>query len=195
MKTKLLLIALLFTGYNLYAQLKLNVVFNDGTEKMDYYKIKGRKELRALSDNKKYTIDQIKEVTYYSEKDPTQYDTYNVVDIKTYVKSKKSKKEFARKAYEGENIELYYIHYNWSTMHANSMMSFNAYDEAFVRRKGEEFVYNIGYIYGAGYKGIKKRIKEYFTDCPELVEKVKENKIKKNNTMEIVKFYDENCGK
>ena len=191
MKIKFLLITLLFIGYNSYSQLKLNVIFNDGTEKMDYYKAKGE-ELFALSNNKRYHIDELKELTYYTEKDTTHY---YVVETKTYVKSKKSKKNIARKAYDGKNIELYYIHYNWTTMHTNSIMSFNSYDEAFVRRKGEEFVYNIGYIYGAGYKGIKKRVKEYFTDCTVLVEKVKKNKIKKKNTLEIVKYYDENCGK
>lgn len=152
MKTKLLLIVLLFISFNSYSQLKLNVIFNDGTEKMDYYKTKGD-ELLCLSNNKRYHIDEIKEFTYYTEKDTTHY---YVVDTKTYVNSKKSKKDIARKVYDGENIELYYIHYSWTTMHTNSTMSFNSYDEAFVKRKGEKFVYNIGYIYGAGYKGIKK---------------------------------------
>lgn len=191
MKTKFSLITLLLFSYNSYSQLKLNVIFNDGTEKMDYYETEGD-ELLALSNNKRFHIDEIKELTYYTEKDTTHY---YVVETKTYVESKKSKKDIARKAYDGENIELYYIYYNWTKIHTNSTMSFNSYDEAFVRRKGEEFVYNIGYIYGAGYKGIKKRVKEYFTDCPKLVEKVKQNKIKKNNSLEIVKYYDENCGK
>tara|TARA_B110000037_G_C16800418_1_gene375289 strand:- start:27 stop:560 length:534 start_codon:yes stop_codon:yes gene_type:complete len=172
-----------------YSQYQLKIKFNNGAEKIDNYKAKGW-NLTSLTTGKKYHLNEMKEVTYYSENDSIHY---YVIDTKTYLKSKKSRKNLARKKFEGKNIELYYVYFNWTQNHTNGVMSNNSYDEAFVKKKNEKFAYNIGYIYGAGYKGIKKRVRKYFSDCPDLINKVNKNKIKKKNTLGIVEYYNKNC--
>ena len=51
----------------------------------------------------------------------------------------------------------------------------------------------MGYIYGAGQRGIKKRVRDYFTDCPTLINKVDTNEIPKKEIEEIVLFYELKC--
>lgn len=54
---------------------------------------------------------------------------------------------------------------------------------AFVKRTNEDVALNMGYIFGAGQRGIKKRVREYFTDCNDLITKVNKIKIKKKLTL------------
>ena len=56
--------------------------------------------------------------------------------------------------------------------------------EVFIKRKNKKHTYNIGCIDGTGCIKIKKRLKDFFNDCPNLVQMIKKNKI--NNTH---KFY------
>ena len=54
----------------------------------------------------------------------------------------------------------------------------------FAQRKGE--------TYGTELKNNKKKLlKEYFKDCPELVEKIGTKGFK--DTIDIVKYYDAKC--
>ncbi|MNQ63896.1 hypothetical protein D3C85_782940 [compost metagenome] len=41
--------------------------------------------------------------------------------------------------------------------------------------------------------GFKKVVQSYFTDCPELQEKVEKGEFKKDDYEDIVKFYNQNC--
>lgn len=190
-KTLILSILLTFICYTKsFSQYKLKIIFKDGTEKTDTYKAKGWK-LTSLTTDEKFHLNDMKEITYY--KDDKSF-KYYVIDTKTYVKSKRSKIRLARKAYEGKNIELYYVYFRWTDGHGTGSFSVNAYDEAFVKKKDEPYAYNMGYIYGLMYEGIKKRVRVYFKDCPELIQKVNKNKIKKKNTLEMVTFYDQHCG-
>ncbi len=190
MKKLSLIIFLITISHNVFSQMKMRILFKDGSEKIDDYKYKGN-ELLSVSDKKKYHIDDIRELYYYTKEDTLHY---YVIDTKKYITSKNSNKRFAQKKFNGKNIELYYVHFNWTTLHPNSTVSFNNYyDEAFVKRKDEEYAYNMGYIYGAAQKGIKKRVEAYFTDCPELIDRVKRNEIERKDTMEIVRYYDEYC--
>ena len=67
------------------------------------------------------------------------------------------------------------------------------YKETYIKKSKDSIAYNMGYIYGAGERGIKKRVRDYFYDCPKLVELVDNDNIDKHNTFQIVKYYEENC--
>jgi hypothetical protein len=41
--------------------------------------------------------------------------------------------------------------------------------------------------------GFKKVVQSYFTDCPQLQEKVEKGEFKKDDYKDIVKFYNQNC--
>lgn len=44
-------------------------------------------------------------------------------------------------------------------------------------------------------KNFKKAASEYFKDCPELVKKIQNNVFKKNDIVDVVKFYNKKCSK
>ncbi len=173
----------------IYSQDKIKILFKDGTHFVDSYKAKGN-ELKSVTTKERFHIDTMKELTYYHKNDSTHY---YVINTKTHKNSKNSYKQLARKVYSGGNINLYYIYENWTSIGPHSTFSYNSYDYAYAQKITDEYAYNIGYIYGAAQKSIKKRIGMYFSDCPDLVSKVKNNKIKKKNSLEIVEYYDKKC--
>lgn len=61
----------------------------------------------------------------------------------------------------------------------------------YVKRASEDFVteYNVNVLFG---KKFKKVSKNYFDDCPQLLELLKSKKIK--TTVKTVQYYNENCG-
>lgn len=174
-----------------WAQDHLKLKFTDGSTMNGMFKNK-RGVLKDVKDKKTYTLDELQEITQYNGSDSIKY---YVIDTKTYVDSKKSVRHMARLVYNGQKIKLYYVFFNWTSIHTNGVMSNKSYDEAFVQRTDEDYAYNMGWIYGAGYKGIKKRVEAYFTDCPKLVQVVNDNEIDKNNTLGIAEFYETRCFK
>lgn len=62
-----------------------------------------------------------------------------------------------------------------------------------MKKNEDTIAYNLGYIYGVQARGILKRVEDYFTDCPQLIDLVKNNKIKKTETIKMVEFYEKNC--
>lgn len=96
--------------------------------------------------------------------------------------------------FKGSKIDLYYVPvYIYQGGTTGLFTTLRGGYESFVRRKNDKVSYNMGYIYGAGQRGIKKRVKDYFTDCPLLIEKVMNDEIPKKETNKIVLFYELNC--
>jgi hypothetical protein len=64
---------------------------------------------------------------------------------------------------------------------------------------GKDYFYyyqkGTGEIYSPNNMMFKKEMSKYFSDCKELADKIKSKEFKKNNAIEIVKYYNTNCGK
>ncbi len=193
-KTKILSVVFLFLSSLAFGQTKMKLYFNNGDIKEGAYEIK----LSSIiySKPKKNKGKKIKKERYYVRRDIRKFDIYKCgdtihyrhIDTKKYATSKEIKKKLAQLIYSGNKLEIYYV--GEGLYQAGT---FGSYYEKYVKKKGEKIAYNMGYIYGAGQRGIKKRVRDYFTDCPDLINIVNENKIKKNDLLEIVKFYEGNC--
>jgi hypothetical protein len=193
------IIILLFPFFLCFSQEKSKVIFNDGSEKIGEFVI--RKPTFANSSSRlliisketktKYSLNEISKVIIYSENDSLQYE---VIDVKTNFNDKKTEKKLGLLAFRGNKINLYYVE---ETIHSGGAIGMGmVYDsgEAYAKKTSENTAYNIGYIYGAGARGIKKRVRDYFTDCKQLIEKVENDIISKDKTIDIIMFYENNCG-
>jgi hypothetical protein len=173
----------------------MKITLNNGKVKTGIYQIKNShlgfpSKTRIVSKKEKYKIDNIKTVVIYSESDSI---FMKVIPTKKYLNSK-VKKKLAQIEFIGKKIELYYVPeiiYSGGTV--GFFITTNGYFEKYVRRKNNDIAYNMGYIYGAGERGIKKRVRDYFKDCPKLIEKINNNEIPKKETIKIAQFYENNC--
>lgn len=195
----LVLVGLVFT-FHLNSQSKMKITLNDGSVKYGEYWVKvmslgfaTKPKIISMNSKEKYRLDEINNVVMYEENDSI---FFKVIDVKKYLNSKKSEKKLGRVDYLGPKMELYNVSevlYQGGAIGLGTDVS--SYGEKYVKRLGDSIAYNMGFIYGVGQRGIKKRLRDYFTDCPELIQKVDSDVIAKHETREIVLFYEENCGK
>lgn len=210
--TKHLLFSVLFFCFCLAnAQQKMTVTFKDGTQKTGMYKIRtgtfsnssSSTMLVSKSPNEKINLDGFASVLVYAEDKELQY---VVIDVKTNFNDKKTEKKLGLLAYAGPKISMYYVAETIGTGRSFGGpggvsvggpvgVSFNSdSDNTYLQKANEKIAYNMGYIYGAGPRGIKKRVRDFFADCPSLVQMVDNDEIDKKETLEMVKFYESNCG-
>ena len=189
------IILLFILSQSILSQKKMKITLNNGEIKTGIYEIKNTRlnfhsKTRIVSKKEKYKIDNIKNVVIYSENDSI---FMKVIATKKYLNSK-TKNKLAQIAFIGKKIELYYVS---EIMYSGGAISLfittSGYFEKYVKRKNEEMAYNMGYIYGAGQRGIKKRVRDYFKECPKLIEKIDNNEIPKKETIKIAQFYENNC--
>lgn len=188
-KIMILLFTVLIMNNSYSQKIDALIKFKDGKELRGIFKSSGN-QLKSLKNKKKYDIDSMKEIIYFNAKDTIKY---NIVDTKIYTTSKRSKRRLLRKVYEGKKLILYTITNEYQYGGIVGMTSYGTFEGAYIQRKNEDFAFDMGYLYGVQFKGIKKRVKKFFQDCPELVRKVKKNEINKNETMKMVLFYEEKC--
>jgi hypothetical protein len=172
--------------------------FKDGSTKTGMYKIRKKTFTNDSSNmvilnndtDEKYTLDDITVAIVF--KNSLEY-YYEVINVKKNFNDKKTEKKLGLLAYKSPKINMYYIAeaiYSGGTVGMGMMYGTN---EKYVQKSKDSIAYNLGYIYGAGERGIKKRVRDYFTDCPNLVELVDNNKIEKYDTLQIIKYYEDNC--
>ncbi|TVZ55151.1 hypothetical protein OD91_0395 [Lutibacter sp. Hel_I_33_5] len=201
MKKQILLLVILFSLNGTFGQDKMKVKFSNGEVMIGEFEIKRfyqqNTHLIYKKNKMKYDLDFINNVIVINGKDSTKF---HVISTKKYKKSKKIIKRLGVKKLTGENIELFYVP---TTIHSfgfgfgfGGMMNTVASEssEAFLKRTNDKIAYNMGYLFGVGQRGIKKRVREYFTDCPKLIALVNKNKIRKKNTFAIADYYEKNCG-
>jgi hypothetical protein len=136
--------------------------------------------IKDLKTKEKYKPEEISSFT------TTEYGVttvYYYIEVKETIDDKKTTRRLGTLIYENEKVKLFSV--------SNAMVA----DEIYILRKTDAVAFNIGYIYGADARPFKRRISEYFTDCPELVTKVKNNEFHNSDGIKIAQFYDENCGK
>ncbi len=183
-----------------FSQTKMKITLNNGIIKSGYYNLKtmtlgypSKPKIISTKTKEKYNIDDIESIIMYTETDSAYFE---VIQTKKYTSTKKAELKLGQVLYQGNYIEVYAVSeivYQGGAI--GVMTTANPYNEKYVKRKNDEIAYNMGYIYGAGQRGIKKRVRDYFTDCPILIEKVDNNEIDKEETLEIALFYENNCGK
>jgi len=191
------LILLLILNQNILSQNKMKITLNNGEIKTGVYEIKNtwmsfpsKTRIVSKKGNEKYKIDKIKNVIIYTENDSI---FMKVISTRKYLNSK-IKKELAQVRFIGENIKLYYVSETITSGGAIGLfITSSGYFEKYVMKKNDDIAYNMGYIYGAGQRGIKKRVRDYFKDCPKLVEKINNNEIPKKETFKIALYYENHC--
>lgn len=178
----------------------MKITLNNGEIKSGIYNIKNmilnfpsKTKIISIKGREKYKLDEIKNIMMYTETDSIYFE---VILTKKYFDSKKLIKKLGQVGLIGNKINLYYVSevlYQGGAVEIYTTV--DSYNEKYLKKGNDSVAYNMGYIYGAGQRGIKKRVRDYFTDCPILIEKINNNEIPKNETMKIALFYEENCGK
>lgn len=190
MKKIIILLSLFLSVHSTYSQKKMKIVFADGTEKTGDYRIKLPMFSRipivvSHETNEKYKLDQMQNVTLY---DGTAELYYEIIDAKDNMDDAKTEKVLGLLIYNGPKAKLFGVE------EAVNSATVAPYQEIYIRKKDDKIAYNIGYIYGVDARSAKKRLRDYFADCPSLVEQINNNEINKEKSIEITKYYETNCG-
>jgi hypothetical protein len=176
----------------------MKITLNDGSVQSGIYEVKNtilgykiKPRIISATTKERYRLEEIQSIMMYTDTDSIPYE---VIPVKKYMDSGRTEIKLAQVGYKGDQIELFYvseiIYQGGPTGH---FITTGAYCENYVKKTGDSLAYNMGYIYGAGQRGIKKRVREFFIDCPRLIEKVDKNEIPKKETLQITLFYENNC--
>ena len=189
MKKIILLIFLLSSLFS-SAQVRVSLKLKNNLEIKDSIKQIGE-ILISLKTDKKYKLNDVSEIKIYEKKRSKHY---YILDVKSHKRSKQVQKGLGTKVFSNRNIELYFISFGFNIKNINYQRKFyDSNTEVFIKRKNSKYTYNIGCIDGVGCKNIKKRIYDFFSDCPSLIEKVKKNQINERNIKKIIDYYIESC--
>jgi len=189
MKKIILLIFLLSSLFS-SAQVRVSLKLKNNLEIKDSIKQIGE-ILISLKTDKKYKLNDVSEIKIYEKKKSKHY---YILDVKSHKRSKQVQKGIGTKVFSNRNIELYFISFGFNIKNINYQRKFyDSNTEVFIKRKNSKYTYNIGCIDGVGCKNIKKRIYDFFSDCPSLIEKVKKNQINERNIEKIIDYYIESC--
>jgi len=189
MKKIILLIFLLSSLFS-SAQVRVSLKLKNNHEIKDSIKQIGE-ILISLKTDKKYKLNDVSEIKIYEKKKSKHY---YILDVKSHKRSKQVQKGLGTKVFSNRNIELYFISFGFNIKNINYQRKFyDSNTEVFIKRKNSKYTYNIGCIDGVGCKNIKKRIYDFFSDCPSLIEKVKKNQINERNIKKIIDYYIESC--
>lgn len=189
---KITILMLLFVSVLSYSQLKVSIKFKDNTEINDSIKQVGEK-LISLKTGKTYTLNTINDIKIF-EGNTVKH--YFILDVKLYKNSKQVQKGIGLIIYSNGEITLYRILFGLKLKNKfNFPKTYNNRYEVFIKRKNKKYTYNIGCIDGTGCIKIKKRLKDFFNDCPNLVQMIKKNKINKREIIKIVDYYNDLCTK
>ena len=189
MKKIILLIFLLSSLFS-SAQVRVSLKLKNNLEIKDSIKQIGE-ILISLKTDKKYKLNDVSEIKIYEKKKSKHY---YILDVKSHKRSKQVQKGLGTKVFSNRNIELFFISFGFNIKNINYQRKFyDSNTEVFIKRKNSKYTYNIGCIDGVGCKNIKKRIYDFFSDCPSLIEKVKKNQINERNIEKIIDYYIESC--
>lgn len=198
MKKLFTTLAALYISISAFGQSRMKITLTDGTVKSGVYKIKDQtlgyaQKTKVISKKtkEKYKLNDIESLMIYTETDSIPYE---VIRVKKYLNSKNQELKLGQVCFKGNRIEVFYVsEYVYQGGAVTPITTMSSYHETYFKKKNSAIAYNMGYLYGAGQRGIKKRVRDYFTDCPELIQKVENNEIHKKETLQIALFYEKNC--
>lgn len=199
MKKLISTLIFLLLAYPSFGQKEMKITFNNGEVKSGTYKIKDETlgwatQTRIISKKtkEKYDLEDISSLILYTENDSINYE---VIRVKKYLNSKTHELKLGQVCFKGKKIEVFTVsEYIYQGGSLPNTVNVSSYHETYFKRTDETTAYNMGFIYGAGQRGIKKRVRDYFTDCRELIQKVDTNEIHKKESMQIALYYEKNCG-
>lgn len=174
------------------------LVFKDGTVLKGLAKVSGRHHIRYRKSKeakaKRIHFSKLKKADIAFEE-----------GIATFVylpKKGKNNPKIYKQLVEG-NVSLYFwntggsnVGYNAAapgTFGGNRVVGSSFYIENyFIKRSQDDglILFTGSTMYVRGYK---KAVKKFFKDCPRLIEKVKNKEFKREQIVEIVQFYNNNC--
>jgi hypothetical protein len=200
MKSYLLILTFTLITCKVFSQVKMDITLNNGAIESGMFKIKDntlgwatKTKIIAQDTKKKYNLKDINSIVMYSDNDIMLYE---VIKVKKYMDSKRVELKLGQVGFKGASIELFYVsEYMYQGGAIGITTTVESYHLTYLKKKNDPIAYNMGYIYGAGQRGIKKRVRDFFNDCPTLIKKVEKNEIEKKETMKIAMFYENNCGK
>lgn len=177
---------------------KATLFFTNGTSIKGYAKIKGSDEIKFKitknSDKKIYDYTTVSKITIRNNDDDVTY---------FYKTIKNKKKPILLEVLEIGEITLYRdLTQGYSAgmpIAGSAGMTFGGgsytISSYYVERKNDNIIYHLGDKGNLFSKNFKKAAIEYFKDCTSLVKKIENKELKKKDVIEIVEFYNENCGK
>ena len=190
MKSILFLIFFLFNFLS-YSQVRVVIKLKNNEEIKDSVKQIGEK-LISLKTDKKYKLNNVNEITVFNKNSMKHY---YILDVKLDKNAKRVQKGLGTKVYSKGDIELYLVlfDFNIKNKHYFQRKIYNSKTEIFIKRKKSKYTYNIGCIDGVGCNTIKKRLYNFFSDCPSLLQMIKKNELKETNLIKIIDYYHESC--
>ena len=190
MKSILFLIFFLFNFLS-HSQVRVVIKLKNNEEIKDSVKQIGEK-LISLKTDKKYKLNNVNEITVFNKNSMKHY---YILDVKLDKNAKRVQKGLGTKVYSKGDIELYLVlfDFNIKNKHYFQRKPYNSKTEIFIKRKNSKYTYNIGCIDGVGCNTIKKRLYNFFSDCPSLLQMIKKNQIKETNLIKIIDYYHESC--
>jgi len=190
MKSILILIFFLFNFLS-YSQVRVVIKLKNNEEIKDSVKQIGEK-LISLKTNKKYKLNNVNEVTVFNKNSMKHY---YILDVKLDKNAKGVQKGLGTKVYSKGDIELYLVLFDFNIKNKRYFhrKTYNSKTEIFIKRKNSKYTYNIGCIDGVGCNTIKKRLYNFFSDCPSLLQMIKKSQIKETNLIKIIDYYHESC--
>ncbi|MBW1296092.1 hypothetical protein [Aquimarina litoralis] len=162
------------------------VFYKDGTT--EYGKLKYDDKSLSIKyedkSKKKININTVEKFEIYKKKDTVAY-TY-ILSKRNY-KKKKKQKYLAIIAWDYENVKIY----NEPTTAARVGAFSIGQAVYFIQKKGDPYAEKLV----KPYVNMHKRLKEYFSECPSLVEKIGTDfKFKKYKSLTpILEYYNNNC--
>lgn len=188
MNKKIYVLLLLLITASVYSQQRVNITLKNGDKLTGNGKVTNTGvNLKTSKGTRKIEGSEIERVVETKKKRVKKY------AFRPLKKGKKAKR--LEIYYAGKGIELFKVqvgkskHSTGGSVSANVTITVIRY---YVYRDGEEFATMVssGALLGKNYK---QRTKEYFSDCPALVEKIGSKGFKKENLKKVIKFYEKNC--
>lgn len=198
MKSFFSLIVIFLISTTLLSQVKMEITLNNGDLKKGVYKIKDntlgwatKTKIVSRKTKEKYDLKDVRSIVMFLDGERIPYE---VIRVKKYLDSPKSKLKLGQVGFKGERIALFYVsEYIYSGGTVGPVTFVDSYAETYLKKKDAGLAYNMGYLYGAGQRGIKKRVRTFFSDCATLVDKVEKNEIPRKDTIQIALFYENQC--
>lgn len=186
---------LLFSSISIYSQSFFEsgeIFYRDGTNEKGYIKIKYSeiKFKKKITDKKhqEYTYRKVKKLILADARENKIYE-YKIIKDK-----KKSIIKLLNLVLLGD-VALYQIEHFDTVGNYGLTYSYKGASYYLVESNNESFATFIGSkSIAVGRKNIKKGLIKYFKDCPDLINKLKNKKFKKRDIVEVVEYYNENCG-
>lgn len=167
-----------------------NIIYSAIQEKIKYFDLNGKKNIIKPAD--------ANEILLYHKEDTIRMVTH-IDPIQVPCERCKTRYVFLKMEVDG-NVKLYKYMKQYEHSYSHTVAS-----DGFVidmvpagARIGKDYFYyyqkETDKIYSPNNLLFKKEMSKYFSDCKELINKIKAKEFKKKDAEEIVKFYNANCG-